>query len=68
MMVVQIQLTSPTLAVVASGLNLWSARPTCMVCVCAGAELVELGWSDIVDDGTDASTLSPVLSCARHAV
>lgn len=30
-------LTSPTAALTVSGLNLWSARPTCTVCVCPGA-------------------------------
>lgn len=64
------QLTSPTLAWVTSGLNLWSARPTCTVCVCAGAELVELGRLDVLDeafelDVTDGPLLF-VLSCARH--
>jgi hypothetical protein len=67
--------TSPISAVISSGLNLWSARPTWTVCVCAGAELVklELGELDMVDcvsrlrafDVAEASPLD-ALSCARH--
>jgi hypothetical protein len=63
-------LTSPTSASVTLGLNLWSARPTWTVCVCAGAELVELAWFDVLDGAlafavTDAASLD-VLSCAIH--
>jgi hypothetical protein len=59
-------LTSPTLAFVESGLNLWSARPTEIVCVCAAAELVELDSLAVLAEVVGLSLLRPSLSCAMH--
>lgn len=59
-------LTSPMLAFVDSGLNLWSARPTEMVCVCTAAELVELGLFAGVDDAVGLLLLRSKSSCAKH--
>jgi hypothetical protein len=65
--------TSPISASTTSGLNLWSARPTCIVCVCAGADLVGLGWFDVMEDESGCLALAvtgttwlDALSCARH--